>query len=281
MGADYDPEAVAAYFDEYGDREWERLERRPMDRVNLELHLRLLRRLVRAGDGVLEVGAGPGRFTIALAKLGAKVAVVDISARQLELNRQRLVEAGHEDAVTARELADLVDLSRFEDGSFDIATAFGGPLSYLFERAGEGLDQLLRKVRPGGVVAFSVMSRWGALRMALAGVLEYERRGLGELNRKVIESGDLVGDIAEVAGMSLRHECHLFTWQEIERLLNDRPCSLIEASASNYLSVNHGDLLGQMEGPEWELIIDWEERAGRSPGILDAGTHILVAVRRS
>ena len=248
MGAGYDPEAVAAYYDEYGEREWTRLERRPMDRVNLELHLRLLKRLVKPGDMVLEVGAGPGRFTIALAELGAKVAVADISAEQLELSRLRLVEAGHEEAVIARERADLIDLSRFEDGSFAVATAFGGPLSYLFDRAGEGLDQLLRKVRPGGAAAFSVMSRWGALRMALEGVLEYQRKGLGDLNRRVIETGDLVGELAAVPGMSLPHECHLFTWEEIERLLSGRPCSLIEASASNYLSVNYGELLSRLEG---------------------------------
>src|SRR5262249_37370672 len=157
------------------------------------------------GDRVLEVGAGPGRFTIELAELGAKVTVVDISPRQLDLNRERVSAAGKEAAVVDRQVADLVDLTAVGDGGFDVVTAFGGPLSYLFERAGDGLDQMLWKVRSGGLVAFSVMSRWGALRMALAGVLDFERQGHAELNRRVIETGDLTGAIAGVPGMALPH----------------------------------------------------------------------------
>jgi SAM-dependent methyltransferase len=280
MTHDYAPDAVRAYYDEYGEREWARFERRPMDRVNLEVHRRFLARLVKDGDRVLEVGAGPGRFTILLADLGARTTVVELSPRQLQLNRQRVTAAGCQSSIEAWELGDVVDLSRFGDGSFDVATAFGGPLSYLFGRAGEGLDQLLRTVRPDGFVAFSVMSRWGALRMALMDVFDFERRGLQDLNRQVIETGDLVGELARVPGMSLPHECHLFTWGEIEHLLDGRRCELVDASASNYLSVNLGDEVQNLDQAEWETFLDWEERACRSRGIYDAGTHILVAIRR-
>src|SRR5262249_45695601 len=278
---EYSPDAVRAYHDEFGDREWDRLERRPMDRVNLELHRRLLARLVRRGDRVLEVGAGPGRFTIQLAQLGAKVTVVDISPRQLELNRERVVEAGCEQAVEVRGGGGLGDLSRFDDGSFDVATAFGGPLSYFFERARDGLDQLLRKTRLGGSVAFSVMSKWGALRMALAAVLEFERQGLGELNRQMIETGDVLGQIAEGTGMSLPPQGDLLRWEEIEPMLEGRPCELIDAAAANYLSVNLDDMLEKLSEAEWAQFLNWEEIACRSKGVLDAGTHILVAVRRA
>ena len=272
---------MEAYFDEFGEREWERLERRPMDRVNLELHRRLLARHVKRGDRVLEVGAGPGRFTIQLAELGARVTVVDVSLRQLSLNRERVSAAGHEAGVVGREQADVVDLSRFEDSSFDMVTAFGGPLSYVFDRAGDGLDQMLLKARAGGLVAFSVMSRWGALRMALGGVLDLERQGQEELNRRVIETGDLTGGGARVPGMGLPHECHLFTWPEIETLVGDRACEVVEATASNYLSVNLGDLLDGLDDPLWRRVLEWEATACRSPGLLDAGTHILVAVRKT
>lgn len=281
MAPQYSPHAVEAYFDEFGAREWDRLERRPMDRVSLEIHRRLLARLVKRGDRVLEVGAGPGRFTIQLAELGARVTVVDVSSRQLDLNRERVGAAGREAAVVAREPADVVDLSRFDDSAFDVVTAFGGPLSYVFDRAGDGLEQMLRKVRRGGFVAFSVMSRWGALRMALAGVLDFERQGQAELNRHVIETGDLTGRNARVPGMRLPHECHLFTWSEVQALLRGRPCEVVESTACNYLSVNLGDLLAGLDDALWQRVLDWEETVCRSPALLDAGTHTLVAVRRT
>ncbi len=280
MAPRYVTHGMRAYFDEFGGREWDRLERRPMDRVSLEIHGRLLARLVRGGDRVLEIGAGPGRFTIRLAELGARVTVVDVSPRQLDLNRERVIAAGHEEAVAGRHLGDVVDLSAFDDSSFDVVTAFGGPLSYVFERAGDGFDQMLRKARPGGLVTFSVMSRWGSLRMALGGILDFERQGRTEMNRHVIETGDLRGEDARVTGMSLPHECHLFTWSEVQALLEGKPCEIVEATAANYLSVNLGEVLEGLDDPLWQRVLRWEETVCRSPALLDAGTHILVAARR-
>ncbi len=38
---------------------------------------------------MLEVGAGAGRFTVELARLGCSVLVADVSSVQLDLNRQK------------------------------------------------------------------------------------------------------------------------------------------------------------------------------------------------
>jgi 2-polyprenyl-3-methyl-5-hydroxy-6-metoxy-1,4-benzoquinol methylase len=62
-------------------------------RVSLELHRRFLTRFIRPGWRVLEIGAGPGQFTIELAAHGATVVMSDISAVQLELNRAQVTAA--------------------------------------------------------------------------------------------------------------------------------------------------------------------------------------------
>ena len=129
----YDPEHIACFFDEYGEREWERFDAAAMDRVNLEVHLRLLREHIRAGDRVLDAGAGPGRFTLELARLGARVFAGDVSPRQLELHAEHTAEV--DAAVEARELLDIVDLGRFDDACFDATVCYGGPLSYVFGSA--------------------------------------------------------------------------------------------------------------------------------------------------
>lgn len=51
---------IRGYFDELGSAEWDRRVRSARMRVSLELHLRMLRRFVRPGSRVLEIGAGPG-----------------------------------------------------------------------------------------------------------------------------------------------------------------------------------------------------------------------------
>ena len=79
MSVYYDAGLIGDYFDNYGEREWARLEAEAESRVSFHLHRSFLEKFVGAGDEVLEAGAGPGRFTIELAKLGAKVTVGDLS----------------------------------------------------------------------------------------------------------------------------------------------------------------------------------------------------------
>ncbi len=102
---------VLQYFDDLGEGEWDRLVQSPRTRVSLELHRRLLRRFVQPGWHVLELGAGPGRFTIELATIGTRIVTSDISTIQLELNAEKLREAGFEEAVDERRVLDVRDLS--------------------------------------------------------------------------------------------------------------------------------------------------------------------------
>jgi cyclopropane fatty-acyl-phospholipid synthase-like methyltransferase len=102
MTSKYDPAYIRNYFERYAEREWERLDSGPASRISFHLHRWHLERYIKPGNHVLEVGAGPGRFTIELAKLGAAITVSDISPVQLELNRQYIQEAGHEQSVAAR-----------------------------------------------------------------------------------------------------------------------------------------------------------------------------------
>ena len=92
----YDPSYISRFYDEYGEREWRRFgtEAQPANRVNFHVHRWYLQQYIRPGDTVLEAGAGAGRFTIELVRLGARVWVGDISPAQLALNEQKVAEAG-------------------------------------------------------------------------------------------------------------------------------------------------------------------------------------------
>jgi SAM-dependent methyltransferase len=272
----YDPEFVSSFYDAYGEREWERFESGLANRVNLHIHLSYLRRFVRPGNHVLDAGAGPGRFTIEMAKLGALVTVGDISPRQLEQNRARVTEAGYENSVVARKQLDIVDLSAFASETFDVTVCYGAPLSYLFDRADQALDELLRVTRPGGYLLLSVMSLIGACRAFLPGIVELARQhGLDEVNR-INSTGDLNGPLA------LNHRAHMYRWSELEAMLNRHACKIEAASASNFLSIN-SEAVQQVidDSPDIEeALFQWELDYCAQPGVLDGGTHILAVVQR-
>src|SRR5262245_7013183 len=147
-GVPYDAEHIARFFDQYGAREWDRFDASPMDRVNLEVHLRFLREHIPRDARVLDAGAGPGRFTLELARLGATVVAGDISPGQLALHAEKT--ACVEESIESRQLLDIRELGRFDDQSFDAVVCFGGPLSYVLGEAETALEELIRVTRSSG-----------------------------------------------------------------------------------------------------------------------------------
>ncbi len=273
----YDAEHISRFFDAYGEREWHRFESTPQDRVSLHLHTHYLKAFVRSGMSVLDAGAGPGRFTVELIKAGAKVSVGDISAEQLAQNRKRVKAAGLEDAVLSRQQLDITDLSRFADATFDAVLCYGGPLSYVMDRADDALSELLRVTQPGGVLLLSVMSKVGATRIFLPGVLEFMRSYGLEAAEEVVKTGVLPKSFAR------GHAMKMYTWTELKALLERHPCNILAVSASNSLTTSHGEEVAgvfEQESEVWERVLGWEQVLCAEPGNLDGGTHIIVVVKR-
>lgn len=278
MTQTYDSAYISQYYDEYSHEEWERLgpAASPSNQVSFHIHRRYLEKYICSGDHVLEAGAGPGRFTIELSRLGATVVVGDISAKQLELNQLYVERANCSAAVRQRVLLDIVDLSRFPTGHFDSVVCYGGALSYVFDRADDALSGLLRVTKPGGLVLLSVMSLLGSGRQTLADVLAFTKQyGLADMDR-ARQSGDIpLG--------SQKHVCRMYRFSSLQALLARHPCTLLAASASNFLSVGNEAVLAAADTPPelWHALLKWEEDFCSEPGAIDGGTHILAAVRRT
>ena len=265
-----------AYFDDFADGETQRLVKDIPGRVSFEIHRRFLRRHIRAGERVLEVGAGSGRFTVELAELGAKVLVTDISPVQLQLNGELVNAHGHQDAVLRREILDLRDAHRLADEPLDAVVAFGGPLSYLFSGEAEALRGLLDLLPPGGLVIASVMSLYGTWRASLPAVLTIEERYGPTMNQAILTTGDLrvIPDQA--------HVCRMFTWEQTQDLVEAAGGEIVAASASNWSSLGSPQALANIEADPawWQRFLDHEEAACAASGALDGGTHLLFAARR-
>jgi SAM-dependent methyltransferase len=271
----YDRDMIARIFDEYGDEEWARHETTPFARVAFHVHRHYLDRFVTDGERVLEIGAGAGRFTVELARRGTFVTVADISPGQLALNATHVREAGLDARVAERVLADVVDLGRFDDGSFDAVVCFGGPLSWVLDDVDRAIAELLRVTRSGGHVLIGVMSLFGTLRAFLSlAAAEIESYGVEEM-QEIVETGFLPPPHSALGPM------HLFTWSELEALLAHHPCELVAASASSFLSIGNDETCERWlaDPPIWERFLDWEIRACAEPGALDGGTHIIAVIR--
>jgi ubiquinone/menaquinone biosynthesis C-methylase UbiE len=277
----YDPVRIARFFDSFAEQEWPRLESDAAQRISFHLHRRMLQGFVKRGDFVLEVGAGPGRFTTELARLGARITVTDISPVQLDLNRRRVIEAGREAAIAEWRLADLTDLSSFAEDSFDVTVALGGPLSYVLDRRAGAVAEIVRVTKPEGHVVVSVMSRAGAFRKFLSGLLAlYETNDSETI--QVINDSRATGDLVDTRIQTEDHYMHLFTAAELRSLLVAHDLEVLEMSAANFMTVQNEDWLDAVneDSDFWRFVVQLEERFANEGGALDGGTHILAAARK-
>ena len=104
---------------------------------------------------VLEVGAGTGRYSVALAKEGMKVTAVELVESNLAVLREN--SRGIENLESYQ--GDATDLGRFPDDSFDV-TLFFGPMYHLYEpdEVNRAIDEAIRVTKPGGVILFAFIS---------------------------------------------------------------------------------------------------------------------------
>lgn len=267
--AQYKADVIAAYFDGLGDGEWTRLEMNPEAEVNFAVHAHYLHRYIRPNWRVLEVGAGAGRFTIELVRLGARVVVTDISSVQLDLNRTKLDEAGLEAGVEERLCLDIVDMTALDDGTFDAVVCYGGPLSYAMDRRTEGLAECVRVAKPDSPLLFSVISLWGSVHKSLNAVLGAPKAA----NDHILATGDITDEVLP----GHRHRCHAFRGGEFAELLSSAGLEIDAVSAATCLSTGWGDRLSEVRADpaKWAELLAMEIEACAQPGCVEAGPHII------
>ena len=273
--SNYNADAITQFFDEYGIHEWERLVQTPAGQVNLYIHTCYLEKHISKGMRILEIGAGAGRFTQVLARLGAQILVADLSRVQLDLNNQFANELGFKDAVLDWQQIDICDLSRFEPVSFDCIVVYGGPFSYVLDQRDLALSECLCVLRPGGLLLMSVMSLWGSAHRHLDGVLALPVSA----NQKITGSGDITSSILPERKGSFMH---MFRANELKEWLAQKDLTILDLSASNCISLTWDEMLAEVrDNPEkWNELLRMELEACAEGGCLDMGTHIVAVVRK-
>lgn len=279
----YDRDYTKTFYDAYVQAEWSRLEATAYGRLQALIHTDFIQRYISPGDRVLDAGSGPGRFSIEVARLGATVTVLDISNQQLELAKRKLSDAKVLSGVDKFIKGDIVDLSIFQDNRFDLVICFGGAISYTCEKRYEAVKEIIRVTQPGGVILISVMSRMGvhnAVRKNMIPILE-DPDGAAELGTSywsVLDSGDLPGFDSRIG---MRHPAmHLFTSEELSSLISG--CDILELAGSNVTASEFSPELETIaENPKaWETVVKLEKRVNTNPGLVNSGSHIILAARR-
>lgn len=273
-------ETVRGYYAQFGEREWDRLSQPTDGAVEYAVNRRLLAAYLPPAGRVLDVGGGPGRYTIWLAQSGYTVILADLSPNLLAIARERITEAGVADQVEAVVEADACDLSRWDDGSFTAVLSFG-PFYHLPDAAdrARAASELARVLQPGGIAAVALMPRLSFIRRTLA--LTDERPHLLDsdfisplLDRGVFKN-DISGRLTSGYGVDPGEVAPFFSQFGLESIM---------LASSESISVGIAQALAEMEAstPElYERALDLIIQTASDPSILGMANHLLYIGRKA
>ncbi len=276
----YDRDYTRSFYDAYGALEWSRLEASAYGRLQAIIHTDFIQRYVDESDRVLDAGSGPGRFTIAAAGLGATVTALDVSERQLQIAKEKTGEAGLLERVDGFVRADITDLSIFSSESFDVVVCYGGALSYVCEYRQTAAAELVRVVRPGGTILISVMSLFGfAANLVRIPIMQALRDPDKEEVWRIFEDGDRLGFPSPRVNMQ-HPPMHLYSSDELRKLIPES--KVLELAGSNVTAFEGSTTIDEVfeDHQAWSTAVQLEKRLNHMPGLVDNGSHIIMAAER-
>jgi len=214
---------------------------------------------------ILEVGAGTGRYSIALAMEGYDVAAVELVENNLEILRRNA--AGLENITSYQ--GDAENLHLFADNSFDAVLVLG-PMYHLFEKTEQhrALDEAIRVAKPGGVIMVAFLSVYSIL---------YNNYLLGNFREGIEENFD--------ADFRVRHFTEqLFTGfdiTEFEELFSEKPVQKIAlAGTDSVLELAENAHVMHLSDEDFRLFSEYHLKTCEKRELLGTQTHLLYICRK-
>ena len=231
--------------------------------------MRYIGKYIKPGDRVLEVGAGTGRYSHALARQGYAVDAVELIGHNIDVF-QNNTQPGENISITQ---GNALDLSAFSDNTYDI-TLLLGPLYHLYtkEDKRQALREAIRVTRPGGVIFAAYVISDGCLldEGFLRGninVAEYVKTGL--LDRETFAAKSEPKDLFE-----------LVRKEDVDELMRDFPTTRLHYVASDGCALLLREDIDAMDDETFRLYLDYHFATCERADLLGVTSHALDVFRK-
>jgi SAM-dependent methyltransferase len=272
-------DAVRTYYAGFGEREWARLENSEDGALEYAITCHTLATYLPPGARVLDVGGGPGRYTIWLAQRGHRVVLVDLSPELLSIARTKIDQAEVGAMVESIVEANACDLSQWADESFDAVLSLG-PFYHLPDPKdrNRATRELVRVLCPGGIAFVALMPRLAFLRRTLAIPDERHHLAQPDFVSRLLEDGVFMNDIpgrfthgygvcpAEVAPFFEAHGFTTLALLAAESIVPDLQQTVMDMSESDPAT--------------YQTVLDLIVRTASDPSILGMAAHLVYVGRK-
>lgn len=148
---------VIDYYTSFASKEWDRLEREP---IEFAVNYHYITHYLPTSGHILDNGAGPGRYSIELAKRGYHISLTDLTPNFVSMAQEKAEEYNLLHQFNNFTVTDAQDLSIYQDEIFDAALMLG-PMYHLQEEQtrNKAIQELHRVTKKNGFVFVAFRSR--------------------------------------------------------------------------------------------------------------------------
>ena len=216
---------------------------------------------------ILEVGAGTGRYSVALAREDYRVTAVELVARNLEILRSKLDGT---EPIRAMQ-GNALDLSFLPDNAFDM-TMLLGPLYHLYTREDKirALSEAVRVTKPGGyILAAYCMNEPTVINYA------FRSKHLQDLldRNMILPDWHLGSDPAEVFD--------LIRTEEIASLNAEIPAERVKLIAADGATNYHREMIDGMDDETFGKWLEYHFSICERQDLIGASHHTLDILRKN
>ena len=190
---------------------------------------------LKPGDKILEVGAATGRYSIYYAQQGYDVSSIELVQSNLDILKSKITP----DMKIRAEQGDAIDLSRFEDNTFDV-TLILGPLYHLYEEQdiNKAIDEAIRVTKPQGKIYIAFLTNDSVVISWVLKDHHFDTKG-----KSFSDSYEMTKDVNEVFST--------FSVDEFDSIMSTKPVNKLHMVATDGMSHHMKEVVDSLDDYEF------------------------------